>query len=58
MTWECVRCGTAITDADVRYTRHDADTAATYCSVNCVADVDDVDEERARNRLFDDPLEA
>jgi len=58
MTWDCVRCGTSIDDADVRYTEHAADGTDTYCSVNCIADVSDVDEARARNHLFEDPLEA
>jgi hypothetical protein len=58
MTWDCERCGTSITDADVRYTKHETDDKATYCSVNCIADVDHVDETQARNQLFADPLEA
>lgn len=58
MTWDCARCGTSIDDADVRYTEHTTDDSDTYCSVNCIADVDHVDEQRARARLFTDPVEA
>jgi hypothetical protein len=58
MTWHCVRCGTSIDDADVRYTEHTRTDTDTYCSVNCLADVDDVDEDSARSNLFADPLEA
>jgi hypothetical protein len=58
MAQTCTRCGTDMGDADVRYTEHRTDGTDIYCSVNCIADVDHVDEGAARNRLFDDALEA
>lgn len=58
MTRYCARCGQSIDDESVRYTEHTEEDPADYCSVNCIADVDHVDEERAQQRLFTDPLEA
>ena len=58
MAQTCAQCGTDIDGTDVRYTEHDTDGTDTYCSVNCIADVDHVDEHAARNRLFADELEA
>lgn len=59
MTDQCAGCGTAIDDADVRYEEHATDgSTEAYCSVNCVAGVDHVDEEHARSRIFADRLQA
>jgi hypothetical protein len=67
MAQDCARCGSTITTDDVRYNYHDptetddtvtARSVATYCSVNCIADVEHVDETTARTRLFDTPIEA
>lgn len=59
MTVSCTRCGADIQDDDVRYEEHAADaTLDAYCSVNCVAGVDTVDEDRARNRIFADRMEV
>lgn len=58
MTRQCARCRTSIDAADVRYHHRDADgDVATYCSVNCLAETADVDEERARERIFSDRVE-
>lgn len=58
MARNCGRCGTGIDPEATRYAEHADGTTTTYCSVNCIADVDHVDEERAQQRLFTDPLEA
>jgi len=58
MTRDCARCGQPIDDEGVRYTEHTEEGSAHYCSVNCIADVDHVDEQEARQRLFADSLEA
>ncbi|WP_323675809.1 hypothetical protein [Halorubellus sp. PRR65] len=58
MAQDCARCGADIDDADVRYTEHATDGTDTYCSVNCIADVERVDEQTARSNLFADLLEA
>ena len=58
MTRDCARCGQPIDDEAVRYTEHTEGGSADYCSVNCIADVDHVDEQGARQRLFTDSPEA
>lgn len=58
MTRHCARCGQTIDGDAIRYTEHAEDSSADYCSVNCIADVDHVDEQRAQQELFADPLEA
>jgi recombinational DNA repair protein (RecF pathway) len=50
----CARCGTSIDAEAIHYTEHADDGTTVYCSVNCIADVDHVDEERAQQRLFAD----
>lgn len=58
MTRYCARCRGKIDGETVRYTAHTEEGSADYCSVNCLADVDHVDEERARQRLFADHLDS
>jgi len=58
MTSDCARCGQIIDGETVRYTEHTDGGPVDYCSVNCIADVDHVDEARARQRLFADTLDA
>jgi hypothetical protein len=58
MTRDCANCGRAIDGETVRYTEHTEEGSADYCSVNCIADVDHVDEARAQQRLFVDHPEA
>jgi hypothetical protein len=58
MTRDCARCGQTIDSETVRYTEHTEEGSADYCSVNCIADVDHVDEQRAQQRLFADPVEV
>jgi|GEM_PF-1054008 hypothetical protein len=59
MTPQCSRCGTDIDTEDVRYEQHATDASTdTYCSVNCIVGVEHVDEDRARDRIFADQLEA
>jgi len=58
MSRECARCRTSIDATDVRYHHRDDDgETATYCSVNCLAETEAVDEARARERIFSDPVE-
>lgn len=66
MSQECARCGTTIERDAVRYERHpgeedtdgSTDRTQTYCSVNCLAGVDHVDEAAAQARLFADAPES
>lgn len=63
MSQECSRCGATIERDAVRYERHEGDAdggqddVETYCSVNCLADSEHVDEAAARDRLFEDAQE-
>jgi hypothetical protein len=58
MTRDCARCGRTIDDDAVRYTEHTDAGSTDYCSVNCIADVDHVDEQHAQDQLFADALQA
>lgn len=59
MSLDCSRCGDAIGADEVRYDRRaDGEIVETFCSVNCLADTDVVDEETARERLFSDTVQA
>lgn len=59
MSRDCSRCGATVADDEIRYDRRqDGEIVETFCSVNCLADTDHVDEAQARTRLFPETLEV
>ena len=54
MPVECTRCGRDVEADDTRYTRRIPGAGADhYCSLNCLADTDQYDEDAVGAELFD-----